>query len=141
MSVMKIALNDTRTVREIQNEFSHKFPYLKIEFFDVPYVPKAPTPKAKMYNAERKLGFCRKIHAEGIMELGPQKTVAEVEKELWEKYGLTAQIFRKLGSVWVETNLTDAWTLERQNNEGRELRFDQTDTTEDNDLNDRDVWR
>ncbi len=57
---MKIVLNDTKVIREIQTEFNKEFKYLKIEFFDVPYTPKAPTPKSKMYNADRKIGVMPK---------------------------------------------------------------------------------
>jgi hypothetical protein len=138
---MKVVLNDTKAIREIQSAFSNEFKYLKIEFFDVPYTPKAPTPKSKMYQADRRLGLCRKMHNEGILDINSNKTVAELENELWVKFGLSAQIFRKTGSVWVETNLTDAWTLERQNTEGHELRFDRPEKADDNDPNDRDVWR
>ncbi len=88
-----------------------------------------------------KLGLCRKMHNEGIVDISIDKTVAELESELWIKFGLSAQVFRKTGSVWVETNLTDAWTLERQNIEGQELRFDEPEKPEENEPNDRDVWR
>lgn len=139
---MKAVIKDGKVIREFQKEFSGEFPYLKIEFFDLPYTPKAPTPKSKMYNAERKLGLCRKLHVEGVVDLSGQRTVAELEKELWEKYGLSAQVFRKLGKLWIETNLTDNWSLERQNKEGHELRFDNPNSSENtDDPNDRDAWR
>ncbi|MNF16790.1 hypothetical protein D3C80_2199700 [compost metagenome] len=44
-----------------------------------------------------------------------------VEKDFWEKLGLSAQIFRKSGNLWIETSLTDDWTLARQNDEGFQL--------------------
>lgn len=139
---MKILLNDSKIIREVQKEFNAEFPYLKIEFFDMPYIPKAPTPKIKMYDSGRKLGFCRKIHTEDSIDLNAKKTVAEVEKELWEKYGLSAQIFRKLGKLWIETNLTDAWTLEQQNTEGSELSFEKKEAADDSDdPTDRDQWQ
>jgi hypothetical protein len=138
---MEIVLNDTKTIREIQNEFNKEFKYLKIEFFDIPHTPEAPKLKSKMYNSDRKLGLCRKVHTDGILELRADKTVAELESELWVKFGLSAQIFRKTGSLWIETNLTDAWTLERQNSEGRELRFNHEEAPEHADPNKKGIWR
>jgi hypothetical protein len=135
---MEILLNDAKAIKEIQKEFNREFPYLKVEFFDLPYTPKAPTPKAKMYAAERRLGTIRKTHYEGALDVSPRKTVAEVERELWEKFGLSVQIFRKLGKLWIETNLTDAWTLERQNAEGHELRFDKPEVSGGDNSLDRD---
>jgi hypothetical protein len=47
--------------------------------------------------------------------------VSELEQLLGNRYGLGVQVFRKAGNSWVETILTDSWTLEEQNNEGQVL--------------------
>lgn len=48
-------------------------------------------------------------------------TVGEFEDMFFSKFGLCIQVFRKSGNVWLETNSTDDWTLEQQNEEGRSL--------------------
>jgi hypothetical protein len=40
---------------------------------------------------------------------------------LWQEFGLCVQVFRKSGNHWIETSLTNSWTLEQQNREGFEL--------------------
>ena len=35
-------------------------------------------------------------------------------------FGLSAQVFRLSGDVWLETTSTDNWTLEEQNSTGQE---------------------
>jgi len=45
---MEILIVDTKTISEVQREFNTEFPYLKIEFFDVPYKPETALPKAKL---------------------------------------------------------------------------------------------
>jgi hypothetical protein len=32
-----------------------------------------------------------------------------------------AQVYRKSGKIWLETTVTDSWTLEEQNKQGESL--------------------
>jgi hypothetical protein len=48
-------------------------------------------------------------------------TVTELESRFNTIYGLSVQLFRKSGRAWLETTVTDGWTLEEQNNEGEAL--------------------
>jgi hypothetical protein len=48
-------------------------------------------------------------------------TVEELEKSFLVKFGLNVQVFRKSGKSWLETTITDKWTLEKQNTQGEEL--------------------
>ncbi|HEY6978517.1 MAG TPA: hypothetical protein VH396_19600, partial [Chitinophagaceae bacterium] len=52
------------------------------------------------------------------IDISKQRTVAQLEEDFKELFGLHAQLYRKLGNLWIETSLTDDWTLEQQNNEG-----------------------
>jgi hypothetical protein len=47
--------------------------------------------------------------------------VSELENLFKRKYKLNIQVFRKSGNAWLETTVTDAWTLDKQNQEGIEL--------------------
>lgn len=141
--MMEIQISDARTVSDVQRDFNNEFPFLKIEFFDIPHNRGASSPKSRMYNNERKLAYCRKVHNEGNLDIKGSRTVAELEKELWEIYGLSAQIFRKSGKLWIETSLTDSWTLQKQNAEGLEWsnHVDGKLSADDSDPTDRDQWR
>lgn len=46
------------------------------------------------------------------------RTVLQLEKDIWEALGIAAQVYRRSGDLWIETSLTDDWTLNRQNKEG-----------------------
>lgn len=50
----------------------------------------------------------------------PMMKVSELEA-LLSKVGLPAQVFRRSGNVWIETSLTNDWTLAQQNYEGELL--------------------
>ena len=117
---MELRINDQITIRELQQQFSAEFPYLKLEFFDIP-----PTfdglPKLHMYPNHRLLGTCRKMPHGGTLEITPNDTVEMLEKTFWKDFGLSTEVFRKSGNLWIETTLSDSWTLKRQNEEGQAL--------------------
>ena len=139
INIMKLIINDKITIKELQQQFSTEFPYLKMEFFDIP-----PTfdglPKSRMYANHKTLGACRKIHNDDTLQITPNDTVEKLEKTLWEKFGLSTEIFRKSGNLWIETTLSDSWTLERQNEEGKVFSRIKPGKKEGEDVTDRDIW-
>ena len=48
-------------------------------------------------------------------------TVSDLEQKFAELFGLSVQVFRKSANVWLETTVTDGWTLEEQNRQGEAL--------------------
>jgi hypothetical protein len=118
---MEIKITNTKTIQEIQAEFNTEFPYLKIEFFDAPPVDGVSLPKSKIILNNKKLSTCRKQTNEGDLHVCGTQTVSVLENSFWEKYRLSVQVFRKSGNLWIETSLTDSWTLEQQNKEGFEM--------------------
>lgn len=119
--LMKITINDKRKIFAIQEEFTHVFPYLKLEFFAKPHRAFGGSSKKIIKQNSKTLGDCRTIHKNGELNVTPSMTVSELERRLRDIYGLNAQVFRKSGKVWLETTLTDGWTLEEQNNQGESL--------------------
>ncbi|MGV3632234.1 MAG: hypothetical protein ACO1O6_13580 [Bacteroidota bacterium] len=118
---MKITINDRRKIYAIQKSFTREFPYLKIEFFAKPHKVGGASPKKLMESNSKTLGECRTIHNTGTITITPQMSVADLEQNFMDVYGLSIQVFRKSGKVWLETVVTDGWTLEEQNREGEEL--------------------
>lgn len=50
----------------------------------------------------------------GYLLLEPELTVWQVERLFEQEYALHVQVFRKSGSTWLETSVTDDLTLEQQ---------------------------
>ena len=48
-------------------------------------------------------------------------SVADLEKAFMNKFGLLTQVFRRSGNIWLETSITDGWSLKQQNDLGREI--------------------
>ena len=118
---MKIAINDHRKIFAIQEEFNTTFPYLKLEFFSKSHKPGGASPKTLIKNNSITLGECRTVHHKGDITIIPEMTVFDLEQNLSDVYGLGVQVFRKSGKTWLETTVTDNWTLAEQNKQGEDL--------------------
>ena len=118
---MKIEINDNRKLFAIQEEFSNTFPYLKLGFFSKPNHINASAAKNLVKHSSKTIGECRVIHKNGALTITPNMTVHDLENNFRDVFGLTIQVFRCSGNAWLETKLTDSWTLEEQNQQGKEL--------------------
>jgi hypothetical protein len=118
---MKITINDKRKIFAIQEEFNIAFPFLRIEFFSKPHKPGAGSSKKFIKHSSKTLGECRTIHNAGSITISENMTVTELEQRFGDVYGLGVQVFRKSGNVWLETTVTDGWTLKEQNDQGESL--------------------
>jgi len=118
---MKIAINDHIKIFAIQEEFNTVFPYLKIEFFSKPHKPGDASAKKLIKYSSKTLSECRTVHNKGEITITPSMTVVDLEQSFSNIYGLGVQVFRESGKIWLETTLTDGWTLEEQNLQGKAL--------------------
>jgi hypothetical protein len=118
---MKIKINDSRKIFAIQKEFNSFFPYLKLEFFSRPHTSGGASSKKFITHNSKSLLECRAIHKNGTITLTPNMTVSDLEQHFKDVYGLNAQVFRRSGKAWLETTITDKWTLQEQNAQGKEL--------------------
>jgi hypothetical protein len=117
---MKLRIAPTRLISEVQDDFNKSFPYLKLEFYQNKNGQKRSTPEIRMPHNKR-LGDCQARIADGELEIVKEMKAKDLEKALKEMFGLTAQVFRHSGSLWLQTTVTDDWSLEKQNDHGREL--------------------
>jgi hypothetical protein len=118
---MQITINDHRKIFAIQKEFGEVFPYLKVEFLSKPHKVGGASSKKMLKHPSRTIGECRLIHNKGTLTITPSMTVSDLEQNFNDIYGLSVQVFRKSGKAWLETTLTDGWSLEEQNKQGEAL--------------------
>lgn len=118
---MNIIISDDRYIASIQEEFNQVFPYLKLEFFSQLHEPGQGNGPGYIQPSNKKLGELRKINISGEIIITPRMTVSQLEQAFGETYGLGVQVFRKSGKSWLETVLTDHWSLYKQNAEGEFL--------------------
>jgi hypothetical protein len=117
----KIVVSDQNKILMLQEEFNKAFPYLKIEFFSVSNKQGEHIVNKFTTENNRILGRYRVIHNDEQIIITPEITIATLEKQFNKIYGLGTQVLRKSGKTWLETTLTNAWTLEEQNHQGEAL--------------------
>ncbi len=117
----KLFIINNRQISEIQNEFNLFFPYLKIEFFKLPHKIGVGSHKKLIFEKDKFISDCRTSKNEGFLLINDEVKVLDVEQQFFNEFGLSIQVFRKSGKVWLETSATDHWTLKAQNTEGAEL--------------------
>lgn len=120
-TIMSISILENRRLSELQQDFNALFPFLKIEFFKAPHSIGEGSAKNQLHDNNRIVSDCRLKKSEGVLQIHEGMTVSDLEAKFFDDFGLSAQIFRKSGNVWLETSATDSWTLRQQNDEGAEL--------------------
>lgn len=122
MMDIHLAIFADRTIKEVQEDFTNAFPYLKIEFFRNGEVRKDRYPAQMMiaHNRTLKEAWVRK-KTEGRFPLSETMSVSDLENTFLDHYGLSVQVFRRSGNLWLETTMTDSWTLRQQNEHGKEI--------------------
>lgn len=118
---MNIRITDNKTIFSIQQEFNATFPFLKIEFFKHKHGNHQLNPKKDMLSPALTLKQISKKHISGTIEIKENMRVADLESAFWDLFNLSAQVFRKSAGTWIETSVTDDWTLKQQNEEGKDL--------------------
>ncbi len=116
---MIIHIKENTTITDIQNEFESKFPYLKLMFFKKPHHEHEGSAKKDLMSGASKITSAKQHN--GKITFDENTTVIELEDLFREHFGLNVQVFRKSGRSWIETTVTDNWTLKKQNDQGKEL--------------------
>jgi hypothetical protein len=130
-----ILINGERLITDVQKQFASAYPFLKIEFFKRDNTLKSLKCQQTQiaHNVKLKEAWTRK-KAEGDLIVNDVMTVFELENTFMDRFGLTAHLFRRSGNIWLQTSITDNWTLKQQNDMGREITIGRkTDNRNEND--------
>ena len=118
---MILHMHPERLISEIQQEFNSLYPFLKIELFAGVHGYRQPSPAQGKLSRQLPLKLIASNMPIGDIELSDGMRVFELEEIFKERYGINLQVFRRSGNLWLETTVTDSWTLKQQNEYGREL--------------------
>lgn len=119
---MLLLINGDRLVKDIQQDFSSAYPYLKLEFFRINGLHKEQVLKDNQIKHDQKLRLAKgRDIPKGDLLIEETMSVADLEKAFLDKFGLLAQVFRRSGNIWLETSITDSWSLKQQNVLGKEI--------------------
>ena len=116
-----IVVDDKNTIFMVQEKFNRLFPYLKIEFLTIANTPRNHITNKFSNETKGPLHRFRTAYNKEQLVITPDMSVAILEEKFREIYHLKAQILRKSGKTWLETTVTDVWTLNEQNLQGEAL--------------------
>jgi hypothetical protein len=117
---MIIKITEATTVKELQEEFVKRFPCLKIELYSTTHKEGEGSSVKNQLPVNLTIGEATGTAQKGIIEVNSLMKVSELEQLFQSIFGISAQVFRKSYSVWIQTTATDSWTLGEQNNHARE---------------------
>ena len=118
---MRLNIRSDRLIGDVQKEFNEMFPFLKIEFFRNRFAQQPDFPLQNLLPHYRRIAAGQMAITEGGLEINPDMTVKDVENIFKNNFLLAAQVFRRSENTWLETTLTDSWTLRHQNEHGKEI--------------------
>lgn len=117
---MKLRIAPNRLISDVQKDFNNAFPFLKIEFFQKRMQQPAFTFQ-EMLPHNRRVVDGQTAITDGDIEISSTMTVKDLEEIFKEQFSLAVQVFRRSGNLWLETTMTDGWTLGLQNQHGKEI--------------------
>ena len=122
---MQLNITGNKSINELQDDFSKIFPYLRLEFYPKSiYNNKTAKTHLPHHYSLAQAG----LKHEGVFLLDDQVIVGDLERKFRDEFGLIVQVSRQSGILWLETTMTDKWTLKQQNDHGMELSITQNPT-------------
>lgn len=112
---MELTLASQIKIKDVKKQFSHLLPFLKLEFYPSRHQKGASSLMEEAIPDGTPLSEVSSSIKEAAFSFTPLTTVAEFEQRLQDEWGLSVQVFRKAGTLWLETVQTDNWSLEKQN--------------------------
>lgn len=130
---MIIEVKTDMKIKDLKKQFHDYYPNLKIELFA----------QASEHNRSNLLDNNIDINSlidgkEANIEFSGNITVAMFEQLFETQLGLSVQVFRRSGNVFLETKNTDNWTLDQEHQEA--LSSMVKTSPEGSDFTDRDQW-
>jgi len=118
---MTLRIDPSKKISSIKAEFNAAFPFLRLEFFKHQHKVNAPSPKSDLILRDVPLNELIHGKHNHVLEITDDMPVHLLEQLFQNEFGISTQVFRKSGKSWLETSVTDDWTLRKQNDEGKEL--------------------
>jgi len=128
MNTVRFQIEKYASVKEIQEKFSGFYPYLQVNFF-MNRDGRKINSQTVVYSPEVKMMDINSNLIGGEFNLRDEMTVSELEKLLFDQFGLSVQVSGRSGNIWLKTNMTNNWALKEQNEHGRVISNDTPFTT------------
>ena len=118
---MYLHITPAMLITEVQKEFNNMFPFLKLEFFQNKSSNRSGFSLKNLVSHDRKIVEVQPSIKTGDVQVMEEMKVQDLERIFKDQFGLAVQVFRRSGNLWLETTMTDSWTLRQQNEHGEEI--------------------
>lgn len=112
---MIIELNTQTSIKQIQESFTNRFPFLKIEFFIDANHDGINTANEMIKDHNLTLGSLAAQNINTNLEIHGTQTITELEQLFKNNFGVIAQVFYKRNNNWLVTSTSDKLTLNELN--------------------------
>lgn len=116
---MLISITPDIKLSEIKKSFHKVYPFLKIEFYKKSHAWQEGSESGDMLDENLSVSDVVDNLKPGFIEIHFWQKTGIVEAKFNNMFGLHAQILRKKGEEWIQTAGTDEFTLEQQNESGK----------------------
>ncbi len=113
---MKILKN--RQIKEVQEEFRNLFPGLKIKFYNKAHASHQLSSKESEISNEAYFAEAFETLKEDDLPINPRLSVKEFEQMMEDRCNVYVQVFRRSNDMWIQTSMSDDWSLGDQNTKG-----------------------
>lgn len=98
---MFLFISKDKTIHEVQQSFSSKYPFLKLEFYKRDTTD--PAIDIKKYLPHSITLEAAGLKKNGLIDIRNDLTVADLEKIFLTKFGLNVQVSRKSKILWLQS--------------------------------------
>ena len=120
-TMTEIKITDDKTIEEVQEAFHEHFPFLKLESYSGEHSEGKGTLDSLKINVDKTIGEARNKHNSGEVSIHGNQKVSTLESNFHDTFGLNVQVFRRSANLWLQTTVTDEWTLSQQNETAKEF--------------------
>ena len=121
MNSLKITVASDSQIKDLQQDFNNRFPFLKIEFFKRDRNSKGENAGSSPIPSHLRIKDISHDFKPGTVDVYEDMPIGELEEKFRDLFKLSVQVYRKSGGLWLETTKTDRWTLKEQNTHGMEI--------------------
>lgn len=118
---MELHINPKNTIAFLKEEVSRYYPHLKLEFFRKDHEIGEGTPESAMVDDNTTIAELQEKPQMGAMSIDGSMKVAELEELFDKNFGLHVQVYRQSGKLWLQSTLTDEWTLAESESHAAEM--------------------
>ena len=117
-------LTASTRIKDVQKEFSELYPGLKLEFYKKAHKSFEGSFEKDILDSNHTIAEISNMDSDHTLSISPEMSVAQLENEFEERFGLHVQVFRRSKELWLQTSTTDDWSLEKQNRKGEHSLLD-----------------